>query len=163
MCQHRKHYNGREVEPTHFEVSATIHIQWFNKCREVKVNKKVLITFSIGKYEDEVLCDVAPIQTCHVLLGRPWQFIHRPKYNGHTNRYSFEFQKTITLASLMSQQILKDQTKLKASEERKESENVKTQEFEKKKKENEKDEKLKEKSSKREVEKEKKKEKSKRK
>ena len=31
------------------------------------------IAFFIGKYEDEVLCDVVPMQACHILLGRPWQ------------------------------------------------------------------------------------------
>jgi hypothetical protein len=38
---------------------------------EVKVNKQVLITFSIGKYCDEVLCDVVSMQANHLLLGRP--------------------------------------------------------------------------------------------
>jgi hypothetical protein len=33
-------------------------LQWLNDCGEVKVNKQVLISFSIGKYKDEVLCDV---------------------------------------------------------------------------------------------------------
>lgn len=35
-------------------------LQWLNDCAEVKVTKQVLVSFSIGKYEDEVLCDVAP-------------------------------------------------------------------------------------------------------
>jgi len=35
------------------------------------VNKQVLITFSIGKYEDEVLCDVVPMEATHILLERP--------------------------------------------------------------------------------------------
>uniref|UniRef100_A0A2N9IYE9 Reverse transcriptase domain-containing protein n=1 Tax=Fagus sylvatica TaxID=28930 RepID=A0A2N9IYE9_FAGSY len=39
-----------------------------------KVNKQVLISFSIGKYKDEVLCDVAPMHAGHILLDRPWQF-----------------------------------------------------------------------------------------
>jgi len=34
------------------------------------VNKQVLITFSIEKYKDEVLCDVVPMEAIHVLLGR---------------------------------------------------------------------------------------------
>ena len=47
-------------------------LQWLNDCREIKVNKQVLISFSIGKYKDEVLCDVAPRHAGHILLGRPW-------------------------------------------------------------------------------------------
>ena len=38
------------------------------------MNKQVLVSFSIGKYEDEVLCDVVPMQAGHLLLGRPWKF-----------------------------------------------------------------------------------------
>ncbi|KAJ4710331.1 Transposon Ty3-I Gag-Pol polyprotein [Melia azedarach] len=46
-------------------------LQWLNECGEIRVTKQVLISFSIGKYEDEVLCDVAPMHTGHILLGRP--------------------------------------------------------------------------------------------
>ncbi|XP_073037004.1 uncharacterized protein [Primulina eburnea] len=49
-------------------------LQWLNDCAEVKVNKQVLVAFSIGKYIDEVLCDVVPMHACHILLGRPWQY-----------------------------------------------------------------------------------------
>ena len=46
-------------------------LQWLNDNGEVRVNKKVLISFSIGKYENEVLCDVVLMQVGHLLLGRP--------------------------------------------------------------------------------------------
>ena len=49
-------------------------LQWLNDSGEVRVNKQVLVSFSIGKYEDKVLCDVVPMQAGHLLLGRPWQF-----------------------------------------------------------------------------------------
>ena len=49
-------------------------LQWLNDSDELKVNKQVLVAFFIGKYEDEVLCDVVPTQAEHLLLGRPWQF-----------------------------------------------------------------------------------------
>ena len=38
----------------------------------IQVTEQVLISFSIGKYNDEVLCDVVPMETCHILLGQPW-------------------------------------------------------------------------------------------
>ena len=47
-------------------------LQWLNDSGEVKVNKQVLVTFRIGKYEDKVLCDVVPMQARHLLLGQPW-------------------------------------------------------------------------------------------
>lgn len=36
-------------------------LQWLNDCGEIKVYKQVLVSFSIGKYNDEVLCDVVPM------------------------------------------------------------------------------------------------------
>jgi len=41
---------------------------------DLAVNHQVKVKFSIGKYEDNVLCDVVPMEACHILLGRPWQF-----------------------------------------------------------------------------------------
>ncbi|XP_031376072.1 uncharacterized protein LOC116191936, partial [Punica granatum] len=52
-------------------------LQWLNDSGEIRVNKQVLVAFRIGKYEDEVLCDVVPMQAGHLLLGRPWQFDRR--------------------------------------------------------------------------------------
>ncbi|KAH0692771.1 hypothetical protein KY285_019868 [Solanum tuberosum] len=49
-------------------------LQWLNECGELKVTKKVLIKFKIGSYHDEVFCDVVPMQACHLLLGRPWEY-----------------------------------------------------------------------------------------
>jgi len=46
-------------------------LQWMNDDGEVKVNKQVLVVFSIGKYCDEELRDVVSIQASHLLLGRP--------------------------------------------------------------------------------------------
>jgi hypothetical protein len=42
-----------------------------NECGEVMVTKEVLISFSIEKYKDKVLCDVVPMHASHLLLGRP--------------------------------------------------------------------------------------------
>ena len=66
-------------------------LQWLNDSGEVKVNKQVLVTFRIGKYENKVLCDVVPMQAGHLLLGRPSQFDRHVKHDGFTNKYSFVF------------------------------------------------------------------------
>ena len=68
-------------------------LQWLNECGEVKVTRQVLISFSIGSYHDEVMCDVVPMQASHILLGRPWQFDRRVKYDGYKNQYSFVHNK----------------------------------------------------------------------
>jgi hypothetical protein len=50
------------------------HIQWCNNSSKAKVTKLVRINFAIGSYHDVVECDVVPMQACHILLGRLWQF-----------------------------------------------------------------------------------------
>ena len=49
-------------------------LSWLSEEGEIKVDKQVLINFSIGNYKDEVLCDLVPMEATHILLGRPWQF-----------------------------------------------------------------------------------------
>ena len=90
------------------------------------------MSFRIGKYEDEVLCDVVPMQASHLLLGRPWQFDEKAKHDGFTNKYSFEHkQQPVTLVPLTPRQVYEDQLKLQSeSDKRKESESMKNKERE---------------------------------
>ena len=44
--------------------------------------------FKIGSYQDEVLCDVIPMDICHMLLGRPWQFDSHVVHDGRANTYT---------------------------------------------------------------------------
>ncbi|KAL4280025.1 hypothetical protein GQ457_03G018220 [Hibiscus cannabinus] len=44
-------------------------LQWLNDGGEIKVTKQDIIPFSIGKYKDEVFCDVVPMHAEHLLLG----------------------------------------------------------------------------------------------
>ncbi|KAL5546999.1 hypothetical protein UlMin_006686 [Ulmus minor] len=64
-------------------------IGWIKDVGETKVTEQCRIPFSIGKYKDEVLCDVVDMDACHMLLGRPWQFDLNTVHNGRTNTYSF--------------------------------------------------------------------------
>ena len=100
------------------------------------MNKQVLVAFSIGKYEDEVLCDVVPMQAGHLLLGRLWQFDRKVQHDGFTNKYSFVHnQRTVTLVPLTPSQVYEDQVRLQ-----KDSEQIKKSEKEsEQKKKNEKD------------------------
>ncbi|XP_062113069.1 uncharacterized protein LOC133824216 [Humulus lupulus] len=85
-------------------------LQWLNDCREVKVNKQVLVSFSIGKYKDQVLHDVVPMHAWHILLGRPWKFDGHVSHDGYSNRYSFVFnERPITLVPLTPTQVYEDQ------------------------------------------------------
>ena len=74
----------------------------------------MLISFSIAKYKDEVLCDVVPMHAIHILLGRLWQFHRKVNHDGFKNRHSFaKDNKTITLVLLTPRQVYEDQMKLK--------------------------------------------------
>ncbi|GKV06983.1 hypothetical protein SLEP1_g18797 [Rubroshorea leprosula] len=85
-------------------------LQWLNDCGKIKVNKQVLVSFSIGRYKDEALCDVVLMHAEHLLLGRPWQYDRRVTHDGFKNRYSFVMEgKTITLAPLSPRQVYEDQ------------------------------------------------------
>ncbi|XP_071906057.1 uncharacterized protein [Coffea arabica] len=44
-------------------------LQWLNNNGEVRVHKQVLVTFRIGRYEDDVMCDVVPMQAAHITLA----------------------------------------------------------------------------------------------
>ncbi|XP_071902666.1 uncharacterized protein [Coffea arabica] len=75
--------------------------------------KQVQVPFQIGKYEDVVLCDVVPMQACHILLGRPWQFDKGVTFDGVTNKYSFkQGAKRIILVPLTPSQVREDQESL---------------------------------------------------
>jgi hypothetical protein len=103
-------------------------LQWLNECGEVKVTRQVLVALSIGKYEDEVLCDVVPMHACHLLLGRPWQYDRRAMHDGFTNKYSFTFNRQpITLVPLTPKQVREDQLKLQRSNEKKREKERKAQ------------------------------------
>uniref|UniRef100_A0A2N9F738 CCHC-type domain-containing protein n=1 Tax=Fagus sylvatica TaxID=28930 RepID=A0A2N9F738_FAGSY len=98
--------------------SRPYNLQWLNDCGEIKVNKQVLVSFSIGKYKDEVLCDVVPMHAGHILLGRPWQFDRKVTHDGFKNRYSFvKDSRTVTLVPLTPRQVYEDQVKLKRENE----------------------------------------------
>src|SRR3989442_9455910 len=88
-------------------------LQWFNDGGEVKVLKQVKVPFSIGWYQDEVLCDVVPMQAGHLLLGRPWQYDRRVMHNGYSNRYSFTYKgRNVVLAPLSPQEVYEEQKRL---------------------------------------------------
>ena len=66
-------------------------VSWLRKGNEVRVDQKCLVQFSIGPiYKDEVWCDVVPMDACHVLLGRPWQYDRRAVHDGYKNTYTFQ-------------------------------------------------------------------------
>jgi hypothetical protein len=60
------------------------------KRHQVMVTRQCLVEFKIGGYRDEILCDVIPMDVCHVLLGRPWKFDRNVIHDGRKNTYTLE-------------------------------------------------------------------------
>ncbi|XP_073526476.1 uncharacterized protein [Phyllobates terribilis] len=82
-------------------------LHWMNDCGELKVHKQCNVTFKLGSYVDTILCDVLPMQACHLLLGRPWQYDNRVTHDGFSNKYSFMVNgKLITLKPMTPFQIV---------------------------------------------------------
>ena len=99
-------------------------LQWLSEVGEIIVNKQVLINFSIGKYKDEVLCDVVPMEATHVLLGRPWQFDRKVFHDCFTNKLSFDFHgHKVILKSLSPREVHEDKIHMKK---KRDSENIKS-------------------------------------
>lgn len=89
-------------------------LQWLNESGEMAVTRQVQVPLAIRKYEDEILCDILPLEASHVLLGRPWQSDRKVIHDGFTNRHSFEFRgrKTV-LAPMAPHEVYLDQLSMK--------------------------------------------------
>jgi len=51
-------------------------IQWLNQSIGLQISQQCLLSLSIGKtYNDEIWCDIVPMDAYHVLLGPPGSLI----------------------------------------------------------------------------------------
>nr|KYP36126.1 Transposon Ty3-I Gag-Pol polyprotein [Cajanus cajan] len=97
-------------------------LHWLNEDGDIIVDKQVKVKFSIGNYEDQVVCDIVPMEACHILLGRPWQFDKRTMHNGLTNEITFTHKEMkFVFHPLSPSKVIEDQVqmKLKREEEKK--------------------------------------------
>jgi hypothetical protein len=77
------------------ELETTMHpslyrVSCLQKRHQVMVTKQCLVEFKIGGYNDEILCDIIPMDVCHVLLGIPWNFDRNFIHDGRKNTYTLE-------------------------------------------------------------------------
>ncbi len=90
------------------------HLQWFNDHGDTKVTKQAKVNFSIGKYVDEVVCDVVPMTAAHILLGRPWEYDHDATHEGRSNKYRIvHCNKSFTLVPMLPHDVFEMQKKMK--------------------------------------------------
>nr|KYP60414.1 hypothetical protein KK1_022819 [Cajanus cajan] len=110
-------------------------MQWTNEERGIVINQQASIPISIGKYKEEVLCDIVPLEAPHVLLGRPWQFDKKTIHDGLTNKISFQhLGKKFVWCPLSPSQVNEDQLKLKAKKDEEEKRKNKNKKKKKRKK-----------------------------
>ncbi|XP_060195130.1 uncharacterized protein LOC132624354 [Lycium barbarum] len=94
--------------------SRPYRLQWLNECGELRVTKQVLVKFKIRAYQDEVKCDVVPMQACHLLLGRPWQYDRAAIHDGRANTYAVQSEgKSLILKPLSPKQVIEDYRRMK--------------------------------------------------
>ena len=48
------------------------NIGWLSQGRDLRVIQQCLLPYGIKPFEDEVLCDIAPLEVSDVLLGQPY-------------------------------------------------------------------------------------------
>jgi hypothetical protein len=65
-------------------------VSWLQKGHQVNVTKQCLVDIKIGGYNDKILCDVIPMDVCHLLLGRPWQYDRNVIHDGRMNTYTLK-------------------------------------------------------------------------
>ena len=44
--------------------------------------------FKVGHYFDKVLCDIIPMDCCHIRLGRPWKYDRYVVHDGRLIQYT---------------------------------------------------------------------------
>lgn len=55
---------------------------------QIVVNGQCLVNFHISFIRMVFLCNVMPMDTCHVLSRRPWKFDRDAIYDGRMNTYT---------------------------------------------------------------------------
>jgi hypothetical protein len=79
-----------KMELETIEHPSPYRVSWLQKGHQVNVTKQCLFEFKIGGYKDEILCDVIPMDVCHLLLGIPWQYDKNVVHDGRKNTYTLE-------------------------------------------------------------------------
>lgn len=65
-------------------------VYWLHKGRQILVSEQCEVDLQVGTYKDNIICYNIPMDVCHVLLGRPWQYEKKVVHEGRRNYYSFE-------------------------------------------------------------------------
>ena len=59
-------------------------INWLSQGRGIRNTQQCLLQYGIKPFQDEVLCDVAPLEVCDVLLGQPYMWKRHAVYESRS-------------------------------------------------------------------------------
>lgn len=80
-------------------------LAWVDKT-SLTVSYRCKVPIQIGSYNDEIVCDVMPMDVAHILLGRPWLYDRNVTHHGRDNTYTFKFKnRNITLTPCRPKQL----------------------------------------------------------
>jgi hypothetical protein len=97
------------------ELKTTAHprpykVSWLEKGHQVMITKQCLVEIKIGGYKDEILCDVIPMEVCHILFRRPWKFDKNVIHDGRNNKYTLEKNGRMHMLLSMEEKRVKEET-----------------------------------------------------
>lgn len=64
-------------------------VAWINNTN-LLVQDRCLVTYSLGGFTDQMMCDVLSLKVCHILLGHPWLYDKKAQHCGFKNTYYFQ-------------------------------------------------------------------------
>jgi hypothetical protein len=72
------------------DLSMTLHpqpytIDWFHQGRDLCVSQQCHLPYNIKPFKDEVLCDIAPLEFCDVILGQTYLWKHNVVYESRNH------------------------------------------------------------------------------
>lgn len=61
-----------KLKLTRLPHTSPYRVCWLNKGQHVVVDEQAWVEFEIGVSKDMILCDILPMDACHLLFGHPW-------------------------------------------------------------------------------------------
>eukprot|EP00253_Pinus_taeda_P007111 PITA_07111 len=74
----------------HLKHPTPYRVSWLQKGHQLLVDEQSEVEFQIGCYKDKIIGDIMPMDVCHILLGKPWQYDRKVTHDGVLNCYKFE-------------------------------------------------------------------------
>ena len=71
------------------------------------VMKRAWVEFLVGSFVNAILCDVIPMDDCHIHLGKPWKYLNKAVYDYDRDVYYINSRRK-TLRPLSTNQVVHD-------------------------------------------------------